>query len=136
MGLGFLRPWEERIYAAARIIVGLLFMQHGLQKIFGLFGGVPADTPAAIQWSAGLIELVGGALVAVGLFAAPAAFVASGMMAVAYFMAHQPRALFPIVNGGEPAILYCWFFLLVAARGAGIWSVDASRAGSTAPTRS
>ena len=129
--MGFLKPHEDRIYALLRMMTGLLFLQHGLQKVFGLFGGRPAEAPAAIIWSAGPIELVGGALVAVGLFTAPAAFICSGTMAVAYFMAHwaQSGEFLPILNRGELAILNCWVFFLIAARGAETWSLDALRAG-------
>ena len=133
--MGFLKPYLEQIYAVTRIIVGLMFMAHGLQKIFGLFGGVPEGAPAFIVYGSGSIELVTGALIALGLFAAPAAFLASGTMAVAFFMGHvlnpdvnPTRSILPIVNRGELAVVYCWLFLLVAAKGAGIWSVDASRA--------
>ncbi len=129
--MGFLKPHADKIYAVLRIFVGLLFMQHGLQKIFGLFGGVPEGTPAFIVYLGGGIELVGGALVAIGLFAAPAAFLCSGMMAAAYFMAHASNGFFPIVNKGEPAVVYCWVFLFIAARGAGIWSADAARGANT-----
>lgn len=122
----FLAPHGDRIYAAFRIVAGFLFACHGAQKIFGLFGGAPAEAPAFVIWVGGGIELVGGALVMVGLRAGWAAFFCSGMMAVAYFMVHQGRALFPIQNGGEPAALYCFVFLLIAARGSGIWSVDGS----------
>jgi putative oxidoreductase len=129
--MGFLTPHADKIYAATRILAGLMFMAHGLQKIFGLWGGVPAEAPAFVVWVGGGIELLGGALIALGLFTAPAAFVCSGMMAVAFFMGHVIPAkgnLLPIVNKGELAVLYCWVFLFMAARGAGIWSVDASRA--------
>ena len=131
--MGFLKPFEDRIYALLRIVAGLMFVQHGLQKLFGLFGGPPAGAPPAILYSAGPIELLGGLLVAIGLFTAPAAFVCSGTMAVAYFMAHWGRTgeFFPILNQGELAILYCWVFFLVAARGAGTWSVDAARGGAS-----
>ena len=128
--MGFLKPHLDKIYAVMRIFAGLLFVEHGLQKIFGLFGGTPAEAPPFVVYGAGSIELVGGALVALGLFAGPAAFLCSGMMAVAYFMAHFPKGFFPILNGGELAVIYCWVFLVIAAKGAGIWSVDASRAGS------
>jgi putative oxidoreductase len=133
--MGFLKPHADKIYAAVRILAGLMFMAHGLQKIFGLFGGVPAGAPAFVVWVGGGIELVTGALIAAGLFAAPAAFLASGMMAVAFFMGHvlnpdvnPTRSILPIVNRGELAVVYCWLFLYIAATGAGIWSVDASRA--------
>jgi putative oxidoreductase len=125
--LAFLKPHEDRIYALTRGVVGFLFLCHGLQKIFGVLGGSPGEMPQALRWSAGLIELVGGALVMVGLRTSWAAFIASGTMAVAYFMVHQPQALFPIVNKGEMAALYCWVFLFIAVRGSGIWSVDAAR---------
>jgi putative oxidoreductase len=129
--MGFLTPHADKIYAATRILAGLMFMAHGLQKVFGLWGGLPDGVPVFIKWGAGLIELVTGALIAVGWFAAPAAFLASGTMAVAYFIGHVAPAngnLLPIVNKGELAVLYCWVFLFMAARGAGIWSVDGSRA--------
>lgn len=127
--MGFLSPHFEKVYAATRILAGLMFMFHGLQKVFGLFGGPMEGLPVFIKWGAGSIELIGGALIAVGLFAAPAAFVASGTMAVGYFIGHVARegSLLPIVNGGELAVLYCWLFLVIAARGAGIWSADAAR---------
>jgi putative oxidoreductase len=126
--MGFLRPHADKIYAVMRIFVGLLFAQHGFQKIFGWFGGMPPDAPAFIKYGAGSIELVGGLLVAIGWFTAPAAFLCSGTMAVAYFMVHAPKGFLPILNGGEPAAIYCWIFFVIAAKGAGIWSVDASRA--------
>jgi putative oxidoreductase len=126
--MGFLKPHADKIYAVMRIFTGLLFMQHGLQKIFGLFGGTPAEAPAFIVYGAGSIELVAGALVAIGLFTAPAAFIASGSMAAAYFIGHAANGFFPIVNKGELAVLYCWVFFVIAAQGSGIWSVDAARA--------
>ena len=128
--MGFLKPHTEKIYAALRIFAGLMFMQHGLQKIFGLFGGAPAEAPAFIVYVGGSIELVGGALVALGLFTAQAAFICSGMMAVAFLLGHVIPAkgnIIPIVNKGELAVLYCWAFFFIAAKGAGIWSVDGSR---------
>jgi putative oxidoreductase len=127
--MGFLKPHAEKIYAALRIITGLMFMQHGLQKIFGLLvAGEPQPMPAWIQWGGGGVELVGGALVAVGLFTGPAAFLCSGTMAVAYFAVHVGQGFFPVLNKGELAALYCWVFLFIAAKGSGIWSVDAARA--------
>jgi len=125
--MGFLQRFDPVVHALLRIIVGFLFACHGASKIFGVLGGPPAGLPAGLLWSTGFIELVGGVLVMVGLFGAAAAFVCSGEMAVAYFMVHQPRALFPLLNGGELAILNCWVFLLIAVRGSGIWSVDAAR---------
>ena len=122
----FLSPFEGPIYGAFRILVGLLFVQHGLQKVFGLFGGPPAPMNALL-WAAGGIELVGGALVAAGLLTRWAAFLCSGTMAVAYFTVHQPMGLLPIENRGELAALYCWIFLLIASRNDGIWSVGGRR---------
>ena len=128
--MGFLKSHADKIYAVLRIFVGLMFLAHGLQKIFGLFGGLPEGTPPFIVYGAGGIELVTGALIAIGLFAAPAAFLASGTMAAAYFMGHvgPSGSILPIVNKGELAVVYCWLFLYIASHGAGIWSVDASRA--------
>ena len=130
--MGFLQPHAERIYALLRIVTGLMFMQHGLQKIFGMFGGMPAGVPAFITYGAGSIELVGGLLVAIGLFAGPAAFISSGTMAVAFFIGHAiPQGtLIPTVNQGELAALYCFVFFYIAAHGSGIWSVDAARRGA------
>ncbi len=125
----YLRRFDSEIYALFRFVAGFLFLCHGAQKVFGVFGGPHPDMPVGLAWAAGLIELVGGALVAVGLFASWAAFVCSGQMAVAYFMAHQPQGLFPIENRGELAVLYAFVFLLIAARGSGRWSVDRMRRG-------
>lgn len=122
----FMRPFHSQAYALMRIVVGLLFIWHGTQKLFG-FPGSPAPAPAFITYNAGPIELVGGLLVTVGLYAGWAAFFCSGEMAVAYWIAHGTRNLFPIVNGGELAVLYCFVFLYIAAQGSGIWSVDAAR---------
>lgn len=130
--MGFLKPHADKLYAALRIFAGLMFFAHGLQKLFGLFGGVPADAPAFIIYAAGSIELATGALIAIGLFTAPAAFLASGTMAAAYFIGHvaQSGNILPIVNKGELAVLYCWVFFFIAARGAGIWSADEARSSS------
>ncbi|HKV09973.1 MAG TPA: DoxX family protein [Thermoanaerobaculia bacterium] len=113
----------DRIYAIFRIVIGFLFMCHGLQKIFGALGGQKVGEVASLIGLAGIIELVCGFLVMVGLFASWAAFLASGTMAVAYFMAHFPRGFWPILNEGELAVAYCFTFLYIAARGAGPWSV-------------
>jgi len=121
--MDFLGRYQPQIYAATRIVVGLLFAHHGAQKLFGFFGGAPAEMPALLLYAAGGIELVCGLLVAIGLYTRPAAFLASGTMAVAYFMVHQPMGLLPILNRGELAALYCWVFLLIAACGDGIWSL-------------
>jgi putative oxidoreductase len=120
----FLREHEPRLYALLRIVVGFLFLWHGMQKVFGWPSGMPADAPPFIVWTAGPIELVGGILVMIGLFTGPAAFLCSGLMAFAYWMGHGTQALLPVQNHGELAALYCFAFLYIAARGAGPWSVD------------
>ena len=120
----FLKPHEGRIYAGFRIITGFLILQHGLQKCFGLLGGDQADNP--VMWVAGSIELLAGTAIAIGFQARWAAFLASGLMAVAYFTVHAPNGFWPVANRGELAVLYCWAFLLIATRGSGIWSVDAA----------
>ena len=123
----FMRPYESQTYALFRIVVGFLFLCHGMQKLFGFPGTMPPGIPPFVIYIGGPIELVGGFLVMIGLFTRWAAFIASGEMAVAYWMAHGPRALLPIANQGELAVFYCFAFLFIAARGAGIWSVDAAR---------
>jgi len=124
----FLAPYAPQTYAALRIVTGLLFLWHGTQKLFGFPMPMPsADVPAFIVYVAGPIELFGGLLVMIGLLTRWAAFLCSGLMAAAYWMAHGTKALFPIENGGEMAALYCFVFLFIAARGPGIWSVDGAR---------
>lgn len=115
---------SEWIYAVMRMVVGLLFACHGAQKLFGVLGKEAriSDPQALI---AGIIELGGGLMVALGLWAGIAAFLSSGLMAVAYFMAHAPRGFFPIVNRGELAVIYSFVFLYIAAKGSGILSIDA-----------
>ncbi|PYQ21552.1 MAG: DoxX family protein [Acidobacteria bacterium] len=106
-----------------RLMVGLAFACHGAQKMLGAFGGqFPTGKPLMIL--AGVIELGGGALIALGLFASYAAFVASGQMAAAYFMAHAPQGFWPLQNKGELALVYCFVFLYVATQGSGRWSLD------------
>lgn len=120
-------------HALLRIMAGLLFMLHGGQKHFGWFGGMDGQGGTAELMSlmglAGALEIVGGALIIIGLFTRPVAFIVAGEMAVAYFMAHLPRAFWPIQNQGEPAVLFCFIFLFLAFNGAGPWSVDAARGG-------
>ena len=120
----FMGRFREEAYALLRIVVGLLFLWHGTQKLFGFPSDAPGGAPDFVIYVGGPIELVGGALVMVGLFTRWAAFLCSGMMAAAYWMAHGTRSLFPLVNGGELAALYCFVFLLIAAQGGGRWSVD------------
>ena len=123
----FLDPYAECIHDTLRIVAGYLFMLHGLQKLFGVLGGQQMELVSLLGLAA-LIETVGGALIALGLFTRPAAFVASGEMAAAYFLGHvarQGQFLFPVANQGEPAVLYCFLFLYLASAGPGAWSLDA-----------
>jgi putative oxidoreductase len=122
MSMKFLRRFESQAYALLRIVAGLLFLFHGLQK-FGFFGG-KAMPLASMAGAAAVIELVGGALVMIGLLTPIAAFVCSGEMAYAYFTVHQPKGTWPIENQGELAALYAFIFLFIATRGGGTWSVD------------
>ena len=115
---------ETKVYAALRVVAGFLFLCHGLSKLFGFPEPPPAEAPAFVIWVAGTIELVGGAFVMVGFLTRQAAFLCSGLMAFAYWMAHGFNALFPIANQGELAVLYCFVFLYISARGAGMWSID------------
>jgi putative oxidoreductase len=134
MEFGFLARWQPQILALLRIMTGLLFLEHGTAKLFGfpVFPeGMPHPLPTLILASA-VIELVCGLLVTLGLFTRLAAFIASGEMAVAYFMGHASKGFWPIVNMGEPAILYCFIFLFLAAAGAGAWSVDGARSHNAA----
>ena len=123
----FLGKYAPHFYAILRIVAGLLFAFHGSQKLFGFPGDGNGMPLASMMGFAGIVELVGGLLIAIGLFTSWAAFIASGQMAFAYFMAHAPKGTFPIENQGELAMLFCFLFLYIAARGAGIWSVDAAR---------
>ena len=115
--------FSELAYALLRIVAGLLFACHGAQKLFGAFGGQQVPMMSQL-WVAGAIEVVGGILIAIGLLTSIVALIASGEMAVAFFQAHAPKGLNPLLNGGELAVLYCFIFLYIAARGGGAWSVD------------
>ena len=143
--MAYLNSSEGRLapvlLSVLRIVAALLFMQHGAQKFFGYPPPPPSPTPPpAVQQQqpapkpagmpplilvAAILELGGGLLLLLGLFTRPTAFILSGMMAVAYFMAHGLKALWPVTNGGELAVLYCFVFLFLAAAGGGLWSVDA-----------
>jgi putative oxidoreductase len=123
----FLGTYAPYLYAVLRIVAGLLFALHGSQKLFGFPGGKDPVQLFSLMGFAGVVELVGGLMIALGLFASLAAFIASGQMAVAYFMAHVPQGPFPVLNGGEGALLFCFIFLYIAARGSGVWSLDALR---------
>ena len=122
--------WTPRLLSVLRIASGLLFLQHGTAKYLQI-PPVPMFAkgvdPMTLVGVAGILELVGGVLLIVGLFTRPVAFILSGLMAVAYFMAHAPRGFYPILNAGELAALYAFVFLFIAAAGAGPWSIDAMR---------
>lgn len=118
--------YAPQAYALFRIVSGFLFLQHGLQKLFGVLGGTAVPLPTQMGL-AGIIETFGGLLIMIGLFTRPAAFIASGQMAAAYFLVHQPQGALPILNQGELATLFCFAFLYIAARGAGLYSIDTAR---------
>ena len=115
---------NSQVYALMRIVVGFLFLWHGIQKLFGFPILILGRIPAFITYVAGPIELITGTLIMIGLFTRWASFIASGEMAVAYWIAHGTKALLPIQNQGELAVLYCFIFLYISTRGGGIWSLD------------
>jgi putative oxidoreductase len=124
--------WSERMLSVLRIIIGLLYLQHGLAKLFGFPHVAMFDNLQLVSLIglAGLIEVVGSVLLVLGLFTRPAAFIMSGEMAVAYFMTFASRSFFPIVNGGELAAVFCFVFLYFAVAGGGAWSLDHVRQGA------
>ena len=119
----WLGKYSPFLYALMRFVVGVLFACHGAQKLFGVLGGTKQTE--MMMLAAGIIEFVGGIMIAVGLLTSYAAFIASGQMAVAYFKQHAPGGFWPIVNRGELAVVYCFVFLYIASRGSGILSIDA-----------
>lgn len=120
--------WAPQMLSVLRIVSALIFMAHGTQKILGFPASTMNPAMFSLPWIAGVLELVGGALLLIGLFSRPVAFVLSGEMAFAYFLAHAPKSLYPALNGGDAAILYCFVFLYIFFAGPGPWSVDAQRA--------
>lgn len=129
-GNNSLATWAPRMLSVLRIMAALLFMEHGTQKILGFpASGNPMPPVLSLGGISGLLELVGGALLALGVFTRPVAFIISGEMAVAYFMVHAPQTFYPVNNGGDAAILYCFVFLYFVFAGGGPWSVDAYRRG-------
>ena len=127
MEFAWLSRWQPQLLAILRIVVGLLFLEHGLSKLFGFPVPFPVNPLPPMLVAAGVIEVLAGALVTIGLFTRVAAFVASGEMAVAYWMQHFPKSPWPIANMGEGAILFCFVFLYLAAAGPGAWSIDEAR---------
>src|SRR5262249_13383043 len=126
----FHATWSPRVLSVLRIIVGLLFLEHGTSKYFSLpVSPLTGVAPMSLSGINGMIELVGGVLIVLGLFTRPVAFILAGDMAVAYFIAHAPRGFFPLLNGGELAVVYSFVFLYLAVAGGGVWSLDHLRAG-------
>jgi len=122
--------WAPRMLGILRIVAGLLFLEHGTQKLFGFpMGPNPQPELFSLLGLAGVLEFVGGVLIVLGLLTRPAAFVVAGEMAFAYFIGHAPRSAFPVLNGGDAAILFCFVFLYLVAAGPGAFSMDRSRAG-------
>ena len=121
--------WSPRMLSVLRAMTGLLFLEHGTQKLFG-FPPPPNPGPALLSLLGvqGILELVGGFLILIGFFTRPVAFILAGDMALAYFMRHAPRDFFPLLNGGQLAILFCFVFLYLFIAGGGVWSVDEQRA--------
>jgi len=122
----FCQTWSPRLLSVLRIMTALMFLQHGTAKYLGFPKVAAFDNLQfmSLLGAAGVIEIVGALLLLIGLFTRPVAFILSGFMAVAYFMAHAPQGLYPLLNQGELAVLYCFIFLLIAAQGPGIWSLD------------
>jgi len=116
---------QPYLLSMLRIMVGLLFMQHGLSKLFGFPAGAGFPAFLSLPWFEGCIELIGGGLIVIGLFTRSAAFITSGEMAIGYFMVHAPKSFFPYVNGGNLAVLYCFVFLYLVVSGPGPISLDA-----------
>jgi putative oxidoreductase len=121
----FCAKWQAQCLSVLRIMTGLLFLEHGTAKFLGFPKLERVVDPMSMSGVGGMMELVGGALIALGLFTRPVAFLLSGEMAVAYFYSHAPRGFFPLLNMGEAAILYCFIFIYIFFAGAGPWSLDA-----------
>ena len=127
--MNFLARFKDHTLVALRVMAGFMFCLHGAQKLFGVFGGFMGQEGAtaplfSMMGFAAVLEFFGGVAILLGLFTQPVAFVLSGQMAVAYFMAHIPRSFWPVVNQGELAVLYCFVFLFLATSGGGKWSLD------------
>lgn len=129
MNSSLAETWAPRALAILRIVAALIFLAHGTQKLFGFPAPPSGNFPPvmSLPWIAAFIEIGGGLLLLLGVFVRPAAFVMSGTMAVAYWMAHAPRSPFPVNNGGDAAILYCFVFLYIFVAGGGAWTLSSSR---------
>ena len=127
MELPWLGRWQPQVLALLRIVVGLLFLEHATSKFFAFPVPFPVHPLPPLLLAAGVVELVAGVLVTIGLFTRIAAFLASGEMAIGYFMMHFPNGFWPLANKGEAAILFCFIFLYIAAAGPGAWSIDGAR---------
>jgi putative oxidoreductase len=126
MNTATLDSWAPRVLSILRIVAAVLFFEHGAQKLLGFPPGHSAEL-LSLSGAAGVLELFGGALLILGLFTRPVAFLLSGEMAFAYWMVHAPKSFFPVLNGGDTAILYCFIFLYLVFAGPGPWSLDAKR---------
>jgi putative oxidoreductase len=127
MEFTWLSRWQPQILALLRIVAGLLLLEHATQKFFAFPAPFPVHPLPTMLMAAGVIELLAGILITLGLLTRLAAFIASGETAAAYFIAHFPQSFWPVLNKGEPAILFCFVFLYIAAAGPGAWSIDSAR---------
>ena len=126
--MDFLKPYTSQLLSVLRIMSGLLLLQHGTGKYLNFpVGPMNNASPTTMGGAAGLFELVGGVLIIIGLFTRPVAFILAGELAFAYFIGHAPRGFYPLTNGGEPAVLFCFIFFYLAFAGGGPWSADAMR---------
>jgi putative oxidoreductase len=128
--IGLPDRWTPMLLSLLRIVTGLIFMEHGTQKLLGFPAApMPQPPPMSLFWFGGILEMVGGFLILIGLFTRPVAFLLAGEMAVAYWMFHYPKGFYPMLNMGDAAILYCFVFLYLSAAGPGPWSVDSKLRG-------
>lgn len=127
--------WAPRVLSILRFLSALIFFEHGTAKLFGFPPSPHSPEVMSLPWIAGVLEVTGGTFLMLGLFTRPVAFVLSGLMASAYWLAHAPQSMYPLLNGGDAAILYCFIFLYLAFAGGGPWSLDAWLAKRDAPTR-
>jgi putative oxidoreductase len=125
----FCQAWSPRLLSVLRIMTALMLLEHGTAKFFGFPHAAAFDNLQfmSLLGAAGVLEIGGGLLLLIGLFTRPVAFILSGFAAVAYFLAHAPHGFFPMLNQGEPAVLYCFIFLYLSVAGGGAWSLDAAR---------